>query len=109
MILIAGLQELLPKLKSLRYELIARAGRNKRTNLEMPVQTEIQYLADEMRIEDLIEKEDVIITICGRLLLRTSSSRVPATKERWKRCNWKQNQREDYVEHLFVASTHDTP
>jgi DNA gyrase subunit A len=71
--------------------------------------SEIQYLADEMRIEDLIEEEDVIITISHMGYIK----RTPATEYRKQRRGGRgavgtKTREEDFVEHLFVASTHGT-
>ena len=71
--------------------------------------TEIQYLADEMRIEDLIEKEDVIITVSHLgYIKRTSASEYRQQRRGGRGAIGSKTRDEDFVEHLFVASTHDT-
>ena len=108
MILIAGLQELLQS-ESLRYELIKRSWREIKDKFGDARKTEIQYLADEMRIEDLIEKRDVIITISHLgYIKRTSSSEYRQQRRGGRGAIGSKTREEDYVEHLFVASTHDT-
>ncbi len=62
-----------------------------------------------MRIEDLIEEEDVVITISHLGYIK----RTPASEYRQQRRGGRgavgsKTREEDYVEHLFVASTHDT-
>lgn len=71
--------------------------------------SEIQYLADEMRIEDLIEDEDVVITISHLgYIKRTSATEYRQQKRGGRGAIGSKTREEDYVEHLFVASTHDT-
>lgn len=71
--------------------------------------SEIQYLADEMRIEDLIEEEDVVITISHLgYIKRTSASEYRQQRRGGRGAVGSKTREEDYVEHLFVASTHDT-
>lgn len=92
-----------------RYELIAEELREVREKFGDDRRSEIQYLADEMRIEDLIEEEDVIITISHMGYIK----RTPATEYRKQRRGGRgavgsKTREEDFVEHLFVASTHGT-
>jgi DNA gyrase subunit A len=71
--------------------------------------SEIQYLADEMRIEDLIEEEDVVITISHLgYIKRTSATEYRQQKRGGRGAIGSKTREEDYVEHLFIASTHDT-
>lgn len=71
--------------------------------------SEIQYLADEMRIEDLIEEEDVVITISHLgYIKRTSATEYRQQRRGGRGAVGSKTRDEDYVEHLFVASTHDT-
>jgi len=107
-IIIAHLQELLAS-EPLRYELIKTELLEVKEKFGDARKTEIQYLADEMRIEDLIEEEDVVITISHLGYIK----RTPATEYRQQRRGGRgaigsKTREEDYVEHLFVASTHHT-
>jgi DNA gyrase subunit A len=71
--------------------------------------SEIQYLADEMRIEDLIENEDVVITISHLgYIKRTSATEYRQQRRGGRGAVGSKTREEDYVEHLFVASTHGT-
>ena len=71
--------------------------------------SEIQYLADEMRIEDLIEDENVIITISHLgYIKRTSATEYRQQRRGGRGAIGSKTREEDYVEHLFVASTHHT-
>ncbi|MGI8638238.1 MAG: hypothetical protein ACR2KZ_22825, partial [Segetibacter sp.] len=60
--IIAGLQELLGS-EALRYDLIKKELLEVKEKFGDARKTEISYLSNEMRIEDLIEEEDVVITI----------------------------------------------
>ena len=105
--LIASLQELLGN-EEQRYELIKKELLEVKEKFGDKRRTEIQYLADEMRIEDLIEKEDVIITISHLgYIKRTSATEYRKQRRGGRGAIGSKTREEDYVEHLFVASTHD--
>lgn len=105
--LITHLLELLEN-DSLRYDLIKKELLEVKDKFATPRLSEIQYLADEMRIEDLIEKEDVIITISHLgYIKRTSATEYRQQKRGGRGAIGSKTRQEDYVEHLFVASTHD--
>jgi DNA gyrase subunit A len=105
---IAHLEELLAN-EQLRYDLIKKELVEVKDRFGEPRKTEIQYLADEMRIEDLIEKEDVIITISHLgYIKRTSASEYRQQRRGGRGAMGSKTRDEDFVEHLFVASTHDT-
>ena len=71
--------------------------------------TEIQYLASEMRIEDIIAEEDVVITISHLgYIKRTSAYDYRQQKRGGRGAIGGKTREEDYIEHLFVASTHHT-
>lgn len=71
--------------------------------------SEIQYLADEMRIEDLIEEEDVVITISHQgYIKRTSATEYRQQNRGGRGAIGGKTKQEDWIEHLFVASTHHT-
>lgn len=71
--------------------------------------TEITYLADEIRIEDLIEEEDVVVTISALgYIKRTSASEYRQQRRGGRGARGSSTREEDYIEHLFVASTHHT-
>lgn len=95
--------------EGLRYDLIKKELLEVKEKFGDARRTEIQYLADEMRMEDLIEEEDVVITISNLGYIK----RTPATEYRQQRRGGRgaigsKTRNEDYVEHLFVASTHHT-
>lgn len=105
---ITALEELLAS-EPLRYDLIKKELADIKERFGVPRKTEIQYLADEMRIEDLIEKEDVIITISHLgYIKRTKATEYRQQRRGGRGAIGSKTRDEDFVEHLFVASTHDT-
>jgi len=71
--------------------------------------TEIHYMADEMSIEDLIEKEDVVITVSHLgYIKRTSLDEYRSQRRGGRGTLGARTREEDYIEHLFIASTHHT-
>jgi DNA gyrase subunit A len=106
--LIASLKELLGS-EYLRFELIKTELLEVKEKFGDERKSEIQYLADEMRIEDLIEEEDVVITISHLgYIKRTSATEYRQQKRGGRGAIGSKTREEDYVEHLFIASTHDT-
>jgi DNA gyrase subunit A len=105
---IAHLQELLSS-EPLRYELIKKELLEVKEKFGDERKSEIQYLANEMRIEDLIEQEDVVITISHLgYIKRTSATEYRQQRRGGRGAVGSKTREEDFVEHLFVASTHDT-
>jgi DNA gyrase subunit A len=105
---IAHLEELLGS-EQLRYDLIKKELLEIKDKFGDARKTDIQYLADEMRIEDLIEEENVIITISHLgYIKRTSASEYRQQRRGGRGAIGSRTREEDFVEHLFVASTHDT-
>ncbi len=93
----------------LRYELIKKELLEVKEKFGDARRTEIQYLADEMRMEDLIEEEDVVITISNLgYIKRTSATEYRQQRRGGRGAIGSKTRNEDYVEHLFVASTHHT-
>jgi len=104
---IGKLQELLGS-EQVRFDLIKKELLEIKDKFGDTRKTEIQYLADEMRIEDLIEMEDVIITISHLgYIKRTSASEYRQQRRGGRGAIGSKTREEDFVEHLFVASTHD--
>jgi len=70
--------------------------------------TEIAPEAEELEIEDLIAEEDVVVTISHSGYIK----RLPVSSYRKQRRGGKgvtgaEMREEDFIEHLFIASTHD--
>jgi DNA gyrase subunit A len=71
--------------------------------------TEITYLDNEVSIEDLIKEEDVVITVSHLgYIKRTPADEFRAQKRGGRGSIGGKTREEDYIEHLFVASTHHT-
>jgi DNA gyrase subunit A len=93
----------------LRYDLIKTELSEMKEKFGDARKSEIQYLADEMRIEDLIEDENVIITISHLgYIKRTSATEYRQQRRGGRGAIGSKTREEDFVEHLFVASTHHT-
>jgi DNA gyrase subunit A len=106
--IISQLQELLAN-EALRYDLIKTELLEVKEKFGDARKTEISYLSNEMRIEDLIEDEDVVITISHfGYIKRTSSDEYRQQKRGGRGSIGTKTRDEDFVEHLFVASTHHT-
>jgi len=106
--LIAHLQELLSN-EGMRFELIKTELLEVKEKFGDARKTEITYLDNEVRIEDLIKEEDVVITISHLgYIKRTSVTEYRQQKRGGRGSMGSKTRDEDYVEHLFVASTHHT-
>ncbi len=106
--LIGRLQELLGS-EYLRYELIKTELLEVKEKFGDARKTEISYMSNEMSIEDLIEDEDVVITISHLgYIKRTSSDEYRQQKRGGRGSVGTRTRNEDFVEHLIVASTHHT-
>lgn len=106
--LIAHLQEILGN-EGLRYQIIKDELLDVQKKFGDERKSEIQYLANEMSIEDLIEEEDVVITVSHLgYIKRTSAAEYRAQRRGGRGSKGGSTRQEDYIEHLFVASTHHT-
>lgn len=71
--------------------------------------SEIVYLADEISMEDLIEEEDVVVTISHLgYIKRTSATEYRKQRRGGRGARGTRTREEDFVEQLFVTSTHNT-
>ena len=106
--LIAHLRELLAN-EGLRYEVIKNELLEVKEKFGDARKTEITYLDNEVSIKDLIKEEDVVITISHLgYIKRTSATEYRAQKRGGRGAMGGRTREEDYIEHLFVASTHHT-
>ena len=106
--LIAGLKELLSN-EGMRYDLIKTELTEVKEKFGDQRRTEITYLDNEVRMEDLIKEEDVVITVSHLgYVKRTSADEYRAQKRGGRGSIGGRTREEDYIEHLFVASTHHT-
>src|SRR5687767_7768957 len=106
--LIGELKELLGD-EGKRFELIKKELLEIKERFGDERRTEITYLDDEVKIKDLIKEEDVVITISHHGYIK----RTPADEYRAQRRGGRgviggRTRDEDYIEHLFVASSHHT-
>ncbi|TMI83306.1 MAG: DNA gyrase subunit A [Bacteroidetes bacterium] len=106
--LISHLNELLAS-EWMRFDVIKKELLEIRDKFGDARRTEITYLEDEVRIKDLIKEEDVVITISHHGYIK----RTPADDYRLQRRGGRgslggRTREEDYIEHLFVASSHHT-
>jgi len=103
---IAYLKEILSN-EGLRYQMIKDELEEVKKKFGDERRSEIQYLANEMRIEDLIEEEDVVITVSHLgYVKRTSVAEYRAQRRGGRGAMGGRTRDEDYIEHLFIASTH---
>ena len=106
--LIAELKELLAN-EGLRYDLIKKELLEIKDKFGDARKTEITYLDDEVKIKDLIKEEDVVITISHLgYIKRTSATEYRAQRRGGRGVMGGRTREEDYIEHIFVASTHHT-
>lgn len=106
--LIAYLKEILSD-EGLRFKIIKDELEDVKKRFGDERKTEIQYLASEMRMEDIIAEEDVVITISHLgYIKRTSAYDYRQQKRGGRGALGGKTREEDYIEHLFVASTHHT-
>jgi DNA gyrase subunit A len=106
--LIAHLEEILGN-QSIRYQIIKDELADVKKKFGDERKSEIQYMANEMSIEDLIEKEDVVITVSHLgYIKRTSTDEYRSQRRGGRGAMGGRTRDADYIEHLFVASTHHT-
>ena len=105
---IAYLKDLLAD-QGKRFELIKKELLEIKEKFGDGRKTEITYLDDEVKIKDLIKEEDVVITISHLgYIKRTSATEYRSQRRGGRGVIGGRTREEDYIEHLFVASTHHT-
>ena len=95
--------------EGMRFELIKTELREVKDKFGDARRSEITFLDDEVNMIDLIKEEDVVITISHLGYIK----RTPADEFRIQRRGGRgsiggKTRDEDWIEHLFVASTHHT-
>ena len=106
--LIAHLRDILAH-EHLRYDIIKTELLEVKDKFGDERKTEITFLDNEVSIKDLIKEEDVVITISHLgYIKRTRVAEFRAQKRGGRGAVGGRTREEDYIEHLFVASTHHT-
>src|SRR5580658_1210364 len=106
--LITWLKELLAD-EGKRFEVIRKELQEVKDKFGDERKTEITYLDNEVSIKDLIREEDVVITISHLgYIKRTSATEFRQQRRGGRGAIGGRTREEDYIEHLFVASTHHT-
>lgn len=106
--LIADLKDILSD-EGRRFQIIKNELQEVKDRFGVPRKSEITYLDDEVRIKDLIKEEDVVITISHLgYIKRTSATEYRQQRRGGRGAMGGKTREEDWIEHLFVASTHHT-
>jgi DNA gyrase subunit A len=106
--LITFLQELLAD-EGKRFDVIRKELQEVKDKFGDERKTEITYLDNEVSIKDLIREEDVVITISHLgYIKRTSATEFRQQRRGGRGAMGGRTREEDFIEHLFVASTHHT-
>ncbi|MBP6023050.1 DNA gyrase subunit A [Ferruginibacter sp.] len=106
--LIERLKEILAN-EGLRFQIIKDELAEIKHKFGDERRTEITYLDDEISMLDLIEEEDVVVTISNLgYIKRTSATEYRQQRRGGRGAKGSSTRQEDYIEHLFVASTHHT-
>ncbi len=105
---IARLKEILAN-EDLQYDIIKNELAEIKQKFGDERKSQITYLADEVNILDLIEEENVVITISHLgYIKRTSQDEYRQQRRGGRGSIGGKTRNEDWIEHLFVASTHHT-
>ncbi|MBE6082929.1 MAG: DNA gyrase subunit A [Tissierellaceae bacterium] len=91
------------------YEIIKNELLEIKAKYGDPRRTKIMPSSDEIDIEDMIEDEDVVITLTHNgYIKRIPQDTYKAQKRGGRGITGITTKEEDFVEHLFITSTHDT-
>jgi DNA gyrase subunit A len=94
--------------RELVLEIIRNETRELRDKYANPRRTEIQGSASDLAAEDLIAEEDMVVTISHAGYIKRSPVTLYRTQRRGGKGKIGMTTREeDFVENMFVASTHD--
>lgn len=106
--LIQHLKEILADV-NLRFEIIKTELLEVKAKFGDERKSEIVFADDEINMLDLIEEEDVVVTISHLGYIKRTSAREYRQQRRGGRgAKGSSTRQEDFIEHLFVASTHHT-
>ncbi len=94
--------------EGLRMQLIKDETAEVREKYGDERRTTIDYSGGDFRMEDIIAKEDVVITISHLgYIKRTAASEYRSQARGGKGAKGGATRDEDFIEHIFVASSHD--
>ncbi len=106
--LIGRLKEILAN-EGMRYDIIKTELLEVKDKFGDERKTEIIHADDEIGMLDLIEEEDMVVTISHMgYIKRTSATEYRQQRRGGRGAKGSSTRQEDYIEHLFVASTHHT-
>jgi DNA gyrase subunit A len=104
---IESLKEILNN-ESLRYSLIKDELLEIKQKFGDERRSEIVYVGDEFKVEDMIADENVVITISHLgYMKRTNLAEYRAQGRGGKGSKGSSTRDEDFIEHMFIASTHN--
>lgn len=105
---IERLKEILAN-ESLRFDIIKTELLEVKDKFGDDRKSEIEFADDEINMLDLIEEEDVVVTISHLgYIKRTAATEYRQQRRGGRGAKGSSTRQEDYIEHLFVASTHHT-
>src|SRR5690606_34455055 len=94
--------------ESLRYKIIRDELLEVKEKYGDDRRTEIVYAGDDLRMEDIIADENVVITISHLgYMKRTNLAEYRAQNRGGRGSKGTATRDEDFVEHMFIASTHN--
>jgi len=103
---IERLKEILAN-EALRFEIIKAELLEVKEKFGDVRKSEIEFADDEINMLDLIEEEDVVVTISHLgYIKRTAATEYRQQRRGGRGAKGSSTRQEDYIEHLFVASTH---
>ncbi len=106
--IIEGLKEILAS-SDLRFGIIKKELLEVKAKFGDERKSEIVYADDEMNMLDFIEEEDVVVTISHLgYIKRTKANEYRQQRRGGRGAKGSSTRQEDFIEHLFVASTHHT-
>lgn len=106
--LIARLKEILAN-EHMRFDIIKTELLEVKAKFGDERKSVIEFAGDEINMLDLIEEEDVVVTISHMgYIKRTSATEYRQQRRGGRGARGSSTRNEDYIEHLFVASTHHT-
>ncbi len=95
--------------EGLRFDIIKTELLEVKTKFGDERKSEIVYADDEINMLDLIEEEDVVVTISHLgYIKRTTANNYRQQRRGGRGAKGSSTRQEDYIEHLFIASTHHT-